>query len=176
MTPLRPAHAVMAEQCTGRGRDAVVCAAAPLAALAGVDAFRAGGNAYDAAVAAALAETVLLPPKCGFGGDLVAVVVDAGERQPEALLAIGGAPRAFAEVASSGRWREVGPTSGGPAAAAAGYAALAERGRLGRGALAARAVDLAASGFPWATVCAHLSVQARDLVAEMNPAGTVYYP
>ena len=63
----------MAEQCTGRGRDAVVCAAAPLAALAGVDALHAGGNAYDAAVAAALAETVLLPPKFGFGGYLVAV-------------------------------------------------------------------------------------------------------
>jgi gamma-glutamyltranspeptidase / glutathione hydrolase len=176
MTPIGPAHAVMAEQCTGRGRDAVVCAAAPLAALAGVDALRAGGNAYDAAVAAALAETVLLPPKCGFGGDLVAVVVEAGSRQPEALLAIGGAPRALAEVATSRRWREVGPTSVGPPAAAAGYAALAERGRLGRGGLAARAIDLALGGFPWAAVCTHLSVQATQLVAEMNPAGTVYYP
>ncbi len=154
----------------------MVCAAAPLAALAGVDAFRAGGNAYDAAVAAALAETILLPPKCGFGGDLVAVVVDAGGQEPEALLAIGGAPRGLADVAISGRWREVGPTSVGPPAAAAGYAALAERGRLGRAALAARAIDLAVGGFPWATVCTQLSVQARELVAEMNPAGTVYYP
>ena len=45
----------MAEQCTGRGRDGVVCAAAPLAALAGASCLREGGNAFDAAVAAALA-------------------------------------------------------------------------------------------------------------------------
>ena len=121
--------AVMAEQCTGRGADGVVCAAAPLAAQAGATALRDGGNAFDAAVAAALAETVLLPSKCGLGGDLVAIVVCApAPLSPEALLAIGGAPRGLAEVASQ---RVAGATPArcrsGPPAAPAGYLALAAR-------------------------------------------------
>lgn len=168
--------AVMAEQVTGRGLRGVVAAAAPMAARAGADTLRDGGNAYDAAVAAALAETVLLPPKCGLGGDLVAIVLPAGADRPEALLAIGGAPRGLADVARAGSWRDVGPTSVGPPAAPAGYAALAERGRLGRDRLAAAAISLAADGFPWATVCTRLAAQARELVAEMHPDGCVYYP
>lgn len=176
MTRLAPEHAVMAEQVTGRGAMGVVSAAAPLAAEAGAAAMRAGGNAFDAAVAAGLAETVLLPPKCGLGGDLIAIVLPAGADRPEALVAVGGAPAGLAAVAESGTWRDVGPTSVGPAAAAAGYAALADRGRLGRDRLAARAVELAEHGFPWATVCTRLAEQAAGLVAEMHPEGCVYYP
>lgn len=168
--------AVMAEQCTGRGARGVVCAAAPLAALAGATVLREGGSAYDAAVAAALAETVLLPPKCGLGGDLVAIVLPAGATEPEALLAIGGAPAGLAAVAASGAWREVGATSVGPPAAPAGYLALAARGRLPLHRLVAPAVDLARHGFPWAAVCRALSVQAAALVREHHPDGCAYYP
>ena len=173
---MNPVHAVMAEQCTGRGRDGVVCAAAPLAALAGAQALRDGGNAYDAVVAAALAETVLLPPKCGFGGDLIGIVLPAGASVPQALVAVGGAPAGLAAVATSGEWRDVGATSVGPPAAAAGYDALAARGRLGRARQAAPAIDLAVGGFPWASVCTRLAEQAAPLVAEMHPEGTAYYP
>lgn len=167
---------VMAEQCTGRGVRGVVAAAAPMAAAAGADALRQGGNAFDAAVAAALAETVLLPPKCGFGGDLVAVAVGAGEDEPAALVAVGGAASGLAEVARVGRWSDVGPTSVGVPSAAAGYAALAGRGRLSREVLAARAVELAEGGFPWAPVCAELGQAARELVATWQPDGCVYQP
>jgi gamma-glutamyltranspeptidase/glutathione hydrolase len=168
--------AVMAEQCTGRGVHGVVCAAAPLAALAGSQALGAGGNAFDAVVAAGLAETVLLPPKCGLGGDLVALAWPQGQPQPEALLAIGGAPAGLAAVAQRGAWREVGPTAVGPPAAPAGYLALAARGVLPLATLAAPAVELATGGFPWAAVCERLSRLAADLVREQNPDGTVYYP
>lgn len=169
------AAGVMAEQCTGRGARGVVCAAAPLAAAAGAEVLRAGGNAYDAVVAAALVETVLLPSKCGLGGDLVAIT-SAGGAEPEALLAIGGAPAGLAEVAASGSWRDVGPHSVGPPAAPAGYAALAARGRLGLGVLAARAIELAETGFPWAAVNEQLSRNAAVLVAEMHPEGCRFYP
>jgi gamma-glutamyltranspeptidase/glutathione hydrolase len=168
--------AVMAGQCAALGTHGVVCAAAPLAAQAGAAALRDGGNAYDAVVAAALAETVLLPPKCGFGGDLIALRLATGASAPDALLAIGGAPAGLAEVAAVSTWREVGPMSVGPPAAAAGYAALADLGRLGRGRLAAPAIELAVDGFPWAPVCTRLSEQAAALVQEMNAEGCVYYP
>ena len=121
----------MAEQCTGRGRDGVVSAAAPLAAQAGAAALRDGGNAFDAVVAAALAETVLLPSKCGLGGDLVAIVLAPGAGDPEALLAIGGAPAGLAEVAEPRRVeRHRARRRSARPAAPAGYVALAARGRL----------------------------------------------
>lgn len=168
--------AVMAEQVTARGVRGVVAAAAPQAAQAGAAILRDGGNAYDAAVAAALAETVLLPPKCGLGGDLVAIVIPGPGAEPEALIAVGGAAARHADVARAGRWRDVGPDAVGPPAAAAGYAALAARGRRSRDELAAAAIALARGGFAWAEVCTRLSMQAADLVAEMHPEGCAYYP
>jgi gamma-glutamyltranspeptidase/glutathione hydrolase len=175
---MRLAHelAVMAEQVSARGVNGVVAAAAPLAAQAGVAAIRGGGNAFDAVVAAALAETVLLPPKCGLGGDLIAIALHAGAREPISLIAVGGAPAGLAGVARSGAWRDVGPNSVGPPAAGAGYAALAGCGRLGRDALAAPAIALAVDGFAWAQVASRLSEQSIELVGEMNPGGTVYFP
>jgi gamma-glutamyltranspeptidase / glutathione hydrolase len=167
---------VLAEQCTGRGANGVVCAAAPLAAQAGANAIRDGGNAFDAAVAAALAETVLLPSKCGLGGDLVAIVRRAGAARPDALLAIGGAPRGLAEVASRGSWSDTGPMSVGPPAAPAGYLALAADGRLPLDRLAAPAIDLAANGFPWAAVNHRLAVASVELLRRWNPAGSSYLP
>jgi gamma-glutamyltranspeptidase/glutathione hydrolase len=167
---------VIAEQCTGRGARGVVCAAAPLAAQAGATAMRDGGNAFDAAVCAALAETVLLPSKCGLGGDLVAIVRRAGSPRPEALLAIGGAPRRLADVTSRGSWSDTGPMSVGPPAAPAGYLALAAKGRLPLDRLAAPAIALAANGFPWAAVNHRLAVASIELLRRWNPDGTCFLP
>jgi gamma-glutamyltranspeptidase/glutathione hydrolase len=167
---------VWAEQVTARSNRGVTCAAAPLAAQFGAQILRDGGNAYDAVVSMALAETVLLPPKCGLGGDAVALVWDAGKSEPETLIAVGGASKALSSIATSGEWSDVGPNSVGPPAAAAGYAALAERAKFSREILAAPAIDLAENGFAWAAVCNDLSQQAKELVAKFNSSGSVYFP
>lgn len=167
--------AVMAEQCTGRGTRGVAVAAAPQAAQIGSDVLGRGGNAYDAVVAMALAEAVLLPPKCGLGGDVVAIATHLGG-MPESLVAVGGAPQGLARIVESGRWSDTGPTSVGPPGAPFGYAALAARGRLGLSTLAAPAISLARDGFPWAEVCNDLSNQSRALVAQWNPNTSAYFP
>ena len=46
----------------------MVCAAQPEAAEAGADVLRAGGNVVDAAIAAALVQTVVDPQMCGIAG------------------------------------------------------------------------------------------------------------
>ena len=178
MSPTRPAGAVdvMAEQCLARSPRGVVAAAAPTAAHVGATVLATGGNAYDAAVAAALAETVLLPPKCGLGGDLVALVWHRDRDEPEALIAIGGAPAGLAAVAAAGGLTETGPMSVGVPGAPVGYAALADRGVLGRSRLAAPAIDLATDGFCWSTICTVLAEESRELVHTHQPAGTRYYP
>jgi gamma-glutamyltranspeptidase/glutathione hydrolase len=166
----------MAEQILARSPRGVVAAAAPTAAVIGADALRAGGNAYDAAVAAALAETVLLPPKCGLAGDLVALVWPIHRDRPAALLAIGGAPAGLAAVAEAGRLDDTGPMSVGVPGAPAGYLALADRAVLPLDRLAAPAIELAYDGFCWSTICTGLARESQDLVARYQPDGTRYYP
>lgn len=168
---------VMAEQCTGRGRTGVVVAAAPIAAGIGADALRSGGNAFDAALAAALAETVLLPPKCGLAGDLIALRLRPGAAEPEALLAIGPAPRRLAEaVRRAGTLPDTGPLSVGVPGAPAGYAALAALGRRSLADATRPAVALARGGVPWSPICTVLGEESAALVLAHNPGGTRYFP
>lgn len=166
----------MAEQCQAWGPRAAVAAAAPVAARIAADTLHEGGNAYDAAVAAALAETVLLPPKCGLAGDLVALCWHRRRESPEVLLAVGGAPAGLADVAREGRLQATGPTSVGVPGAPHGYLELAARGRLPLARLLAPAIELAEEGFCWSRICSALAEEARELVARYNPHGTRYYP
>ena len=172
----RGALAVMAEQVTGRGARGAVAAAAPIAAAVGAEVLDRGGNACDAAVAAALAETVLLPPKCGLGGDLVALRLRPGAAEPEALLAVGPAPAGLAAVVRERGLEETGPLSVGPPAAPAGYAALAAEGRLGLGELVEPAIRLARDGIVWSSICAWLGRRSAGLLRRHQPDGCTYAP
>ncbi|MFA5551773.1 MAG: gamma-glutamyltransferase family protein [Trueperaceae bacterium] len=76
------------------GRN-VVATSQPLAAEAGLQMLRRGGNAVDAALAAAISLTVVEPTGTGIGSDLFAIVWDGAElhglnasgRSPAALTA-----------------------------------------------------------------------------------------
>ncbi|HTH62629.1 MAG TPA: gamma-glutamyltransferase [Paraburkholderia sp.] len=71
----------------------VVTTSHPLAAQAGLQMLQSGGNAVDAALAAAAMLTVVEPVSCGFGGDAYAMVWDG--QTLHALNATGAAPRAW---------------------------------------------------------------------------------
>ena len=73
---------------------ALVATSQPLAAQAGLDVLRAGGNAVDAALAAAITLTVVEPTGCGLGSDLFALVCPA-DGAPIALDGSGRSPRAW---------------------------------------------------------------------------------
>ena len=71
----------------------VVSTTQPLAAQAGLRMLLAGGNAIDAALAAAITLTVVEPVMNGLGGDAFALVWDKGELH--GLNASGRAPSAW---------------------------------------------------------------------------------
>src|SRR6058998_1172979 len=71
----------------------VVSTSQPLAAQAGLRMLLAGGNAVDAALAAAITLTVVEPTSNGIGSDAFAIVWDG--RQLHGLNASGRAPAAW---------------------------------------------------------------------------------
>jgi gamma-glutamyltranspeptidase/glutathione hydrolase len=74
------------------GLSGMVASAHPRAALIGAAILDQGGNAFDAAIAVAAAEGVLLPMMCGLGGDAFAVLYDARRQELHGLNGSGVAP------------------------------------------------------------------------------------
>ena len=75
------------------GKNGMVCTSQTLAAQAGLDILKKGGNAIDAAIATAISLTVLEPPSNGIGSDLFALVWYKGRLY--GLNGSGPAPRAL---------------------------------------------------------------------------------
>ena len=101
-------------------RNGMVATSQPLAAEAGLEILRRGGNAIDAAVAVSAVLSVVEPMNVGPAGDLFAVIYVARERKVYALNASGKAPGAqtLARMNALGyQWdaRNWGPGSGMPA-------------------------------------------------------------
>ena len=71
--------------------NSAVATSQPLASAAGLEVLRQGGNAIDAAVAAAAVLSVAEPHMTGFGGDMFAIIWRAKEQKLVALNASGRA-------------------------------------------------------------------------------------
>jgi gamma-glutamyltranspeptidase/glutathione hydrolase len=113
------------------GAPTTVALAAPhsLAVDAAIAAVAAGGNALDAALAAAAMLTVVYPHQCSLGGDLLAVIVD-GSGSASSVISAGAAPAAI-DVAMLGalpRMPRQGPHAVTVPGVVAGWKALAGLG------------------------------------------------
>lgn len=134
-----------------------------LASAAGAEVLRSGGNALDAAVAANLALGVVAPYRCGFGGDVVAMVWDGAELH--AYLGVGAAgSRAdldtVARSVGTERMPFDGPLTVTVPGAVRGWFDLLERlGTRSFATLSARALELASDGFP-------VSAHGTNIVAD----------
>jgi gamma-glutamyltranspeptidase/glutathione hydrolase len=150
--------------------EAMVATSQPLATRAGLRALERGGNAADAALAAAAVLCVTEPMSTGIGGDCFAQVWRDGEL--EGLDSAGPAPAA-AEAVPVDR---TGPRSVTVPGAVAGWASLAERYcRLGLDSCLEDAIDAAEGGFAVAPRTALSWALAGGPLGDPPAVGDVVY-
>lgn len=170
--------AALARRAVASGTLGAVAAGSPTAGGIGLAALLDGGNAFDAALAAAFAETVVMPSKCGLAGDLVALYVTADREEPVSVIALGGAPAGLYAAAAACDWQvsATGPLSVGVPGAPAGYAHLGTLGRMSRERLVSPAVALAGRGFPWSRLNALLTRESLPTLTRYQPGGGRCFP
>ncbi|RBP91491.1 gamma-glutamyltranspeptidase/glutathione hydrolase [Cytobacillus firmus] len=103
-------HPYPSQRTTVMANNGMVATSQPLAAQAGLDMMKKGGNAIDAAIATAAALTVVEPTSNGIGGDAFALVWTKGELY--GLNASGPAPKSISIEALKERGFEKMPTHG----------------------------------------------------------------
>lgn len=157
----------------------MVCTAQPLASAAGLRALARGGNAVDAALAAAVALTVVEPCMNGIGGDLFAIVWDGGRLH--GLNASGRSPRRWTRehFAKHQKMPSLGWDTVTVPGTVSGWQALSQRfGKLAFAELFEPAIRYARDGYvvsptvsrQWDMQMADLSGSA-DFLAAFAPGG-----
>ena len=144
-------HPFSGKRATVFSRKGMVATSQPLAAQAGLDILKKGGNAIDAAIATAAALTVVEPTSNGIGGDAFALVWTKGALH--GLNASGPAPMSISPEKVKERGHEKMPVYGVipvtvPGVPAA-WAELSEKfGKLSLKEVLAPAIEYAEEGYP----------------------------
>jgi len=162
------------------GRRGMVATSNPLASQAGLRVLRAGGNAADAAIAAAAMLNVTEPASTGVGGDCFALFYDASTRQVTALNGSGRAPAALTldDLLAQGLTEipTTSPHAVSVPGAVAGWAdLLARHGRMTLADVLQDAIDYAREGYPVHPVFA-ASWQATEAFLRRSPYAGDYLP
>lgn len=156
--------------------DNMVATSQPLAAQAGLAMLAQGGNAIDAAIATAMALTVVEPTGCGLGSDAFAILWDGEELH--GLNASGRSPAAWtAERFTGGKMPERGWESVTVPGAVSAWIALWRRfGSLPLATIAAPAIGYARNGFPVSPIIAVLWDKAAQLLAREPGFAEAFLP
>lgn len=151
------AHASRSEVIAPHGMAAT---SQPLATQIALDILKKGGSAVDAAIAANAALGLMEPTGCGIGGDLFAIVWDAGGKELTGLNASGRAPALmtleYFRQNGLDRIPPFGPLPVSVPGAVDGWFELHGRyGKLPMSEILAPAIAYARDGFPVSEVIAH---------------------
>ncbi|MFQ5616615.1 MAG: gamma-glutamyltransferase, partial [Anaerolineales bacterium] len=148
------------------GTRGMVATSQPLAVAAGLEILSKGGNATDAAIAAAAALNVTEPTSTGIGGDCFALYYDAQTGQVAALNGSGRVPAALTLKLLHSQFtidhsQSIIPapfhphTVTVPGACAGWVDAIERHGRLTMNEVLTPAIRLAEEGFPVAPITAY---------------------
>lgn len=155
----RPAQYPHQSRSVVVARHGIVATSHPLAAQAGLDTLKSGGNAVDAAIATNAMLGVVEPMSCGIGGDLFVIYWDNKSRKLYGLNASGRSPfgltRDVFREKGMKEIPELGPLSWSVPGCVDGWETL--RARFGTRPLAdllQPGIETAESGFPVSEIIA----------------------
>lgn len=162
-----------------RTKKGVVCSSSPLAGAIGAQILRRGGNACDAAVAVAVAEAVTLPPMCGMGGEVFALIYNAKEKSIQGVSGGGRAPMGATREYFIERGYEKMPTDGPlcpsvPGEVAAWETMLERFGTMSLAEVIEPAIELAEEGFALPGRIAKYFTQALDKLSKFPSSAKIY--
>lgn len=162
--------------------NGMVCASQPLAAMAGVDILKSGGNCVDAAISANAMLGLTEPAMNGIGGDLFAIVWWEREQKLFGLNASGRSPYEWSLEKAAARGLSSIPRQSPLAwtvpGCVSGWAMLSERfGKFDLGRCLGPAIEYAESGFPLSPIIAQYfgadAAAHPSLAAVYQPNGKV---
>jgi gamma-glutamyltranspeptidase/glutathione hydrolase len=174
----RPADNPHSTRSVVMGRHGMIATSQPLASAAGLKVLQDGGNAIDAAVAAAAVLAVVEPTMTGIGGDLFAIVYDAKTKTLRGLNASGRSAYAATPVAFAARGLAAIPASGVHSVTVPGVvdgwdALLSAYGTLPLSRLLLPAIDYASNGYAVSEIISgQWEGSARKLAADPAAART----
>lgn len=163
-----------------QGRNGVVVASHPDAAMAGLEILRRGGNAIDAGVAVGLALNVLHSHECSFLGVAPMAIYLADRREVVSIDGLGVWPKAMSlEYLQKHHEGKLPPgimRTLTPGAADAWFTALAKYGTLRFADVAQAAISLSGEGFPMYRYLASAIQSAPKLYASAPGTAAVFLP
>jgi len=177
----RPGYQHFQSRSIVQATGGMVATSHPLAAAAGIDILKAGGNAFDAAVAVAATLCVVEPMMTGLGGDMFALTYHAQSGEIQGLNASGRAP----QLATAARYRKLGyssiPMTGihsiSIPGVVDGWAELLQRyGTMNFKQTLAPAIHYAKHGFPVTEMVAYYWKKAYALLIQDAEASSLYLP
>lgn len=156
-------------------RRGMVGASNPLAAQAGLNILRQGGNAADAAIATSAVMNVTEPGSCGVGGDCFALYYDAKTKRVTALNGSGRAPKELTlDTVTKMGWEKMDPHHAHavtvPGAVRGWQDLLDKHGTMQLSDVLVDAIHYATDGFPTAPVAGYRWERSGDFLSKAHNA------
>ncbi len=174
----RPAANVHSTRSVVMGRNGMIATSQPLASAAGLKVLQDGGNAIDAAVAAAAVLAVVEPSMTGIGGDLFAIVYDAKTKTLHGLNASGRSAYAATPAEYTKRGQTRMPGSGVLSVTVPGVVEgwselLSKYGTMPMARVVAPAIDYAKNGYAVSEIISgQWKASEKKLAADPTTAAT----
>ncbi|MCX6143344.1 MAG: gamma-glutamyltransferase [Ignavibacteriales bacterium] len=158
----------------------IMISAHPLAAKAGMEVYKKGGNVVDVAVAVAYALGVVEPHGSGIGGEGMMLIYDAKQKKSTIVDFKGISPQAASyrtlDLEKKSEWARSAKGAAIPGAVAGLEFAREKFGKLDRATVLQPAIDYAIKGFGVDSTLA-LNLESYHRILEKDPyTKTIYYP